>query len=407
MDLDLRQMVMALARALDLVGVDDVGHGQRVAYMAVECARWLGWSEGDQDCLLNASLLHDCGVSSTRSHQGIAGAFDPSDTWAHCRRGAGILEGFGPLAHLAPMVLHHHTCWQELPGQGVAPALGRFANLIHLADRADALAIPWHRSGMILHHMGGLRKRMAEGRGSHFSPEGLEAFLALSRAEAFWLSQSQEYLDQTVTELAGAGPALPAGPGDVQRFALAMAGIVDAKSPFTAQHSLGVARVALALAALAGLAPEQGRRLEVAALLHDVGKLSIPDEILEYPSKLSDEDRSTMRRHSFATYQILRRIGGLEELALWAALHHESLSSDGYPFRLGPERLPLEARILKVADVYQAMAQTRPYRGPWRPDQILGLLREMVASAELDPALVDLVAGNLELCHRAAVGAAA
>jgi len=168
-----------------------------------------------------------------------------------------------------------------------------------------------------------------------------------------------------------------------------------------------VARVALALAALAGLAPEQGRRLEVAALLHDVGKLSIPDEILEYPSKLSDEDRSTMRRHSFATYQILRRIGGLEELALWAALHHESLSSDGYPFRLGPERLPLEARILKVADVYQAMAQTRPYRGPWRPDQILGLLREMVASAELDPALVDLVAGNLELCHRAAVGAAA
>jgi len=405
--MDLRQMVMVLASAVDLVGIDDVGHGKRVAIMAKECARRLDWSEADQDLLMNAGLLHDCGVSSTKVHQETIQAFDPAGTLAHCEKGARILERFAPLAELAPLVLHHHTHWQDLQTHRVPPALRRLTNLLHLADRVDALAIPHHRSDSILHHMAGIRAKVAGYRDTFFEPGLLDAFLEVSRAEAFWLIQGQDYLPQALADLATPGPICPMGAKELKQFALTMAGIVDAKSPFTAQHSLGVARLACCLAELAGLPLERIERLEVAALLHDIGKLRIPDEILDYPSQLSPEDRSTMRRHSFASYQILRQIGGLEDLALWAAVHHESLNNDGYPFRLGPEALNLEARILKVADVFQAMAQRRPYRGPWPPNQILALLKEMETSLEVDAALVELVARNLDRCHHAAIGAVA
>jgi putative nucleotidyltransferase with HDIG domain len=407
MDMDLHQMVLALADAVDLVGIDDVSHGKRVAIMAVACAQALGWSQADQDLLLEAGLLHDCGVSSTRTHEEMVLAFDPDGTLAHCEKGAEILARFPPLARLAPIVLHHHTHWRDLQATEVDLRTGRFANLLHLVDRVDVLAVPHHRTDSILHHMGDIQEKVAEFRGTFFEPALLDAFLVVSRAEAFWLGLGRDYLSQTLADLMPLDRTQAMSHEDLKQYALIMAGIVDAKSPFTAEHSLGVARVARCLAELTDLPIERIERLEMAALLHDIGKLCIPDDILDFPSRLSPEDRSTMRRHSFASYRILRRIHGFEDLALWAALHHESLNSEGYPFRLGQDALPLEARILKVADVYQAMAQRRPYRGPWAPPQILLLLKEMVTSREVDPDLVDLVALNLDRCHRAAIGHAA
>jgi HD-GYP domain-containing protein (c-di-GMP phosphodiesterase class II) len=111
-----------------------------------------------------------------------------------------------------------------------------------------------------------------------------------------------------------------------------------------------------------------------------------------------------MKRHSFATYQILRRIGGFEEIALWAAEHHESLNGNGYPFHLKAEAIPPEARIIKVADIFQALAQHRPYRTPMPTPEILDLLRRMQAENEVDGAIVDLVARHAEECRGSAVG---
>jgi len=109
-----------------------------------------------------------------------------------------------------------------------------------------------------------------------------------------------------------------------------------------------------------------------------------------------------MERHSFETYQILRHVPGLEKIAEWAAFHHEALNGHGYPFRRSAETLSWEARIVAVADVFQALAQTRPYRGPQSLEEISSILEEFVARGVLDPDIVAIARDDLDGSLRAA-----
>jgi len=109
-----------------------------------------------------------------------------------------------------------------------------------------------------------------------------------------------------------------------------------------------------------------------------------------------------MERHSFETYQILRHVPGLEQVAEWAAFHHEALNGQGYPFRRSAARLSTEARLVAVADVFQALAQERPYRGPQPVDVIGGILGAFVKRGVLDGDLVALACEDLDGSWRAA-----
>lgn len=403
-NVNIRRLTMVISNTVDLVGVDDISHGKRVAIMARECARIRGCDTTTQEILFEAGLLHDCGVSSTRVHHKLVSELDWSGSQTHCEQGAQILEQFQPLSHLAPIVLHHHTHWKDLLAHGVPLETALHANLIYLADRVDMLAMhDYAGSPPIMLHAEEISRRIARYSGDFFAPEWVEAFREASAQEAFWLRQTPENIAQQVLET----PQAEEGVLDLKQlhsFAVLIAHIVDAKSPFTAQHSLGVARLSKFLGELAGLSMAKIDRLEIAGLLHDIGKLQIPDEILEKPAKLDPNERTVMNSHSFMTWQILQPIEGIEEIALWAAYHHESLNGVGYPFHLHGEQIPYEARIIRVADVYQAMAQKRPYRDTTPPAEILSLLRKMVAAGEIDGSLVDLVEAHLERFHATALG---
>lgn len=401
---DMRQVALVIASAVDLVGVDDVLHGRRVAVLAAAIAKRLGWSRDRQDLLFDAGLLHDCGVSSTRTHRHLVEELDWEGAHEHCELGSTLLASFGPLAHLAPIVLYHHTHWDRLAALGIESDLRFAANLIFLADRVDVSAAPHYGDDSLLLQVAATRDLIDSHRGVHFAPELVEAFLADSRAEAFWLALTPEFVRQEIAARGGCAEERVIGLGELRQLGLIIARIVDAKSHFTTDHSLGVARLAAFIAQQLGIEGEHRERIEVAALLHDIGKLQIPDELLESRDRLTPQGRALMKKHSFATWQILRRIGGLEEIALWASEHHESLDGGGYPFRFFAAELSLEARIIKVADVYQALAQDRPYRGPMAAADILGVLRGMQEGHAVDSAVVDVVAGHLAECHAAALG---
>lgn len=401
--IDMRQVVLLIASSVDLVGVDDVLHGRRVAIMAVECAKQLGWDQPAQHLLFDAGLMHDLGVSSTRVHRSLVKEFDWEWAELHCEQGYRFLNDFPPLADFAPIVRYHHTHWDELQSLDIDPTTALYANLIYLADRIDVSAAPYYADNSLLLHTQEIRELINRHCGTFFAPKLVDAFLEASKAEAFWLILNPDFIPQYVIDMGHYGHKQHIGLADLKKFALIIAAIVDAKSHFTTEHSLGVARLARFIAQHCGVHGSRLDLLEVAALLHDIGKLQIPDEVLESPKKLTPLERAVMKRHSFATYQILKRVSGLEELALWASQHHESLDGSGYPFHTLAGKIPLEARIIKVADIYQALAQNRPYRQPLPAAEILLILRQMQTDLEVDPSLIDFVSLHLDDCHRAAI----
>ena len=117
---------------------------------------------------------------------------------------------------------------------------------------------------------------------------------------------------------------------------------------------------------------------------------------------LDERERKVMNTHSFETYQILHTVPGFEEIAPWAAYHHEEPGGAGYPFRLKAEHLDLEARILRVADIFQAMVQDRPYRQGLLAAKVLAFMRELVARGSVEADIVAVVEADIDAAMVAA-----
>lgn len=403
--IDLRQLVMTVAHTVDLVGVDDVLHGRRVGMLAAELALALGWDEATRIMLYDAGLLHDCGVSSTRHHKRLLADLEWDGAQEHCRCGHALLRDFAPLAHLAPIILYHHTRWDAFSPQEQAGTTARHANLIYLADRIDVLAAPYHADQSVLEHCEAIRSRLAGERGRLFAPQFIDAFLAASAREAFWLALEPDWVHEYQLEMENHGDLRMIDWAEFRQCADIFARVIDAKSPYTERHSRGVARLARHLAGKFGLDRETCEKIEVAGLLHDIGKLQIPDEIIDGTHALNEHEFDLMKGHSYGTLQVLKRLHAIEEIAQWAAYHHETPDGRGYPFRIGGEALPLPARIINVADIFQAMAQDRPYRAAMAPQRIVALLRERAAAGCADALVVEALAADLDNCHRIALAA--
>ncbi len=397
LELDLRQVVYVLSDALDLVGVDDVAHGKRVAYMAVRMGEALGLPPSDLEELLYGGLFHDCGVSSTREHRSLAGDLDWDGEDFHCARGARRVATFGPLAFLEPLIRWHHTHADRLDRQDLPDRTRRLANLIYLADRVDVL-VASHPEADVLVSRQDIRKVVLENRGTRFREDAVQAFLHVSDPEEFWLTLEPRALGPWLGRRSRHPDARTLSLDDLRSLGAMFAAIVDAKSPFTAEHSLGVTALAGRLAGLAGMEPERRGFIEVAGLLHDLGKLRVPDAVLDKPAGLDGAERVRITRHAFDTYQILSRIDGLEEIARWAAYHHEWVKGGGYPFGVGGADLSVEARVVAVADVFQALAQDRPYRERMPLSRTLEVIDRMVALGKLDGDVAGLLHRDPEGC---------
>lgn len=401
--IDLNEAIFALSDSLDLVGIDEVAHGKRVGYMAFKCAEVMGLEKSQRDRLFHLGLLHDCGVSSSLVHEHLVTELRWAHDEDHAKTGQKLLNQSRYLQDFATAVRYHHTPWEQLiENPDLAYADIYDANLIFLVDRVDAMASP-HFNRDLQNHIEEIRNKIEGFKDSLFSPEAVEYFLQASDADSFWLMLEYPHLERFMVDIRGLCDVVIIEKDDVKDIARIFSQIVDAKSAFTFEHSLGVATLSRYIARQLKFDEITLDKIEIAGLLHDLGKLRIPDEILDNPGKLNPTDIQTMHRHSFETFQVLRQIGGFSDIALWASYHHEKPNGTGYPFKRDGHDLSIEARIIAVADIFQALAQSRPYRDAMPLHTIVSTLKQMAAENLLDKEIVHFVTENKEACHQHAV----
>jgi putative nucleotidyltransferase with HDIG domain len=185
--------------------------------------------------------------------------------------------------------------------------------------------------------------------------------------------------------------------GDAYRgTALVLGDVVEADDTYTGEHCKGVVRLALEVAEELGLDPAARRNVEFGALLHDVGKIAVPKEIINKPGKLDRREWEIVRMHTIEGQRMLERVGGfMREIGEIVRSSHERWDGGGYPDGLRGEAIPLEARIVSACDAFDAMTTTRSYRTAMPTESAIAELARN-AGTQFDPVVVEALLGLLE-----------
>lgn len=383
MKLNMYDLILCLTDAADLVCPEVANHHKQVAYLAFRIGEEFGLSAEQQRELLLAGLLHDIGAFSVQERLELL-EFE-ENSGEHTENGACMVGLFPPLAHVADIIRYHHKPWNnDNTGKKRAPLA---SHILHLADR---VAVRIDRGREVLGQVEDICAAIQAQSGEKFMPELVDAFLRASQKEYIWLDLAYGSVLHVMPHVMVFDSMELSMEGLIGLSHL-FACIIDFRSPFTANHSSGVAASAERLAELAGFSPKECRMMRVAGYLHDLGKIAVVNDVLEKPDKLNEQEYNTIRSHTYYTYRTLQNIEDFDTINQWASLHHERLDGSGYPFHLTADNLPLGSRIMAVADVFTAITEDRPYRAGMGEGEAREVLRAMVADKILCPYVVSLM----------------
>jgi putative nucleotidyltransferase with HDIG domain len=444
-DIALSEVIGSLSYALDIVEGQPPGHALRSCLIGMRLAEELELDARARSDLFYALLLKDAGCSANSSRMSAIFASDDiaakatsklvdwsdsraSAVWAIRTAGSGdgvrkrvqtlrAMRGEGEItrqfmearcdrgAEIARMLFLSETTAlairsldEHWDGRGMPDGLQ--GEQIPLAARILCLS----QTVEVFHRSRGIKAaRMvaSQRRGTWFDPALVDLFLRFCDDHDFWGTlEAPDVSPWEPREL-----ALSADDARLDRIAEAFARVIDAKSPFTARHSERVAEIAVGTAKALGFDARALRTLNRAGLLHDIGKLAISNKILDKPGKLTDEEFCAIQTHPVYTLRILERAPCFAEFAELAANHHEKLDGSGYPRGLNAAALDLPMRVLAVADIYEALTATRPYREPLPSDVALSIIDKDVPG-RLDGDVRAALGTHIDSCAAPAAQAA-
>jgi HD-GYP domain-containing protein (c-di-GMP phosphodiesterase class II) len=384
-------LVMCLAQAVDLVSPLVADHHKRTAQIIYSLGMQMNLPEQDLMDVVIAAALHDVG-GLTRTDRLSALDFEYQDPFGHSVTGYLLLKPFVPFKKPAEIIRFHHVAWNN--GDGAVLDGERVPINSHLLQLADRVAVLIDPNSEILEQVAGILQKISGEAGGRFVLEQVEAFKVLAQKESFWLDaiymQNLNFLSRRMR-----WQELEIDEENFLGLTNLFCRIIDFRSQFTATHSAGVAATAEKLAQLSGFSKADRRRIHLAGLLHDLGKLAVPAEILEKPGSLTKEEYDVVRRHTYFTFHIMEPLKILDVLREWGAFHHEQMDGHGYPFHLQEDELPLGSRIVSVADYFTALTEDRPYRKGMDGHQALDILLEASDHHRLDAELVELLRSHI------------
>ncbi|MBA2447765.1 MAG: HD domain-containing protein [Chloroflexi bacterium] len=222
---------------------------------------------------------------------------------------------------------------------------------------------------------------VARRRGTWFDPTLVDALISTREDVVFW---QRLVGDDPRAQLAALEPeerVLMADDACLDRIARAFAEVIDAESSWTFRHSRAVAEIAVGVGQVLGFSKQDLRQVERAALLHDMGKLGVSNRILDKPTGLTEQERAAMSRHAEYTQRILGRVASFRDVAALAGAHHERLDGQGYHRGIGAAELPMAARVIKVADICEALSVDRPYRPALAREEVFQIMGRDVGAS--------------------------
>lgn len=442
-NIHLAEIVGALSYALDITEGQPVGHSIRCCWIGMHLGRAIGLDDAALSDLYYTLLLKDVGCSSNAarlcqlylandlqfksdykfidhtlpqllgfilSHTGMkeslaerfravvnivrnGGEIARELIETRCHRGADIARQMRFSETVAQGILDLDEHWngkgQPLGLEGESISLG--ARIALLAQVID-----------VFYTSGGPRDAMREVRqrkGIWFDPNLVDVFEDIAGDPNFWVGLGAADIEARVLALEPVQLVITIDDDYLDDVAAGFAKVVDSKSPYTSGHSDRVALFADMIAEAMGLSADRRRWLKRAALLHDIGKLGVSNQVLDKPGKLDDAEFDEIKRHPELGETILSRIAAFADLARIAATHHEKLDGTGYPRRLTAEHLPLETRIVTTADIFDALTADRPYRPAMPVSKALAIMSDMAGSA-IDPVCLAALRRAVELLDR-------
>lgn len=411
----------ALSHALDITEGQPEGHALRTCIIGMRIAEEIGLGPHESSALFYALLLKDLGCSSNAARVcSLLGCDDitakqdikitdwtnlPQATlWGlqNAARGRGLVEKAVQIARAGmqggPFAANAIFAVRCDRGASIARMLGMpeatSAAIRALDEHWDGGGLPLGMKGQtipllaricclaqtfdIFFTIYGIEvayRMVYERAGRWFDPAVVAALEPMRNDIGFWYALGAGSLTDQVARLEPSNYVLRADSLQLDRIAEGFAQVIDAKSPWTFQHSNGVAMFATSIAQAMGIGPAQQHTLWRAALLHDIGKLGVSNRILDKNGKLTDDEFAAMRTHTAYTQRILGGIPAFQPLVEIAASHHERLDGTGYHRNLHAEDLSPLARILAVADVGEALVADRPYRKGMAHDELMAVLR--------------------------------
>ncbi len=383
MNFNISQCLEAFSLALDFAEMDylkvTMHHSRKVAYISLNIGRAMNLSDEEIKDLYALSLLHDNGLTLAALKLKELDLIE--SLHEHCTEGEKNLESFPLYKRRENVILYHH---EDYDGTGLFKISGEdipiFSQIIHLADSLDRnFNLPRLKSN----EREEVIRYASKNKNILFSPIVVDIFLSISHKERFWLDLSFYNITEVLNRIA---PQIiyEYSWEDIIPISETFMNIIDSKSKFTCNHSKGISEKIRIMSDYYNFVTEKKLKLYIAANLHDLGKLYLPNAILEKPDKLNAFEFSEIKRHTYYTKLALDKIGGFEDISSWAANHHEKLNGKGYPESLCADELDFESRLLGVIDIYQALAEERPYRRGFSHKETMKIIYSMANGGFID-----------------------
>ena len=304
--------------------------------------------------------------------------FESNDVFEHSLYGYLFLKHFTPLSEYAEVLLYHHA--YNIIYQTIDFKYKNYANLIHLADRIDVAAIRGFKAESIMSLLTAVQ----------FDSKHIEAFAYVLQETKLYEDLAQGVFREIIlNEVRRAITTTE----EALHYLKMLVHSIDFKSRYTATHSIYTTVVGRFLAEKLQLGEHQIQKVYFAGMVHDIGKMGIPSEILEFPGRFSFEQMEIMKKHVEYTEELLSGVFP-EDIVRIAVRHHEKLNGSGYPHRLKAEDLSIEDRILAVADIFSALIGKRSYKDAYDFQKAMRILSEMVKYGYIDGSIVQTLKDN-------------